>query len=61
MGPLPSPPLLLCVLVLSQTSQVALRIRPLKREEISRGYKAVANKVDDKVRIGCLDYLIFFF
>ena len=30
--------------------QVALRIRPLKREEITRGYKAVATKVDDKVR-----------
>ena len=30
--------------------QVALRIRPLKREEVTRGYKAVATKVDDKVR-----------
>ena len=30
--------------------QVALRIRPLKREEVTRGYKAVASKVDDKVR-----------
>ena len=31
--------------------QVALRIRPLKREELTRGYKAVATKVDDKVRM----------
>ena len=30
---------------------MALRIRPLKREELTRGYKAVATKVDDKVRI----------
>lgn len=30
---------------------MALRIRPLKREEITRGYKAVATKVDDKVRL----------
>merc|ERR1719150_3330362 len=28
---------------------VALRIRPLKREELTRGYKAVATKVDDKM------------
>ena len=28
-----------------------MRIRPLKREELTRGYKAVATKVDDKVRI----------
>ena len=30
---------------------MALRIRPLKREELTRGYKAVATKVDDKVRM----------
>ena len=35
---------------------MALRIRPLKREELTRGYKAVATKVDDKVR-----FLIFFY
>ena len=28
---------------------VALRIRPLKNEEISRGYESVATKVDSKV------------
>merc|ERR1719507_2011520 len=28
---------------------VALRIHPLKREEVTRGYKAVATKVDDKM------------
>ena len=28
-----------------------MRIRPLKREELTRGYKAVATKVDDKVRM----------
>ena len=30
-------------------SQVALRIRPLKNEEIARGYQAVATKVDSKM------------
>ena len=30
---------------------VALRIRPLKNEEISRGYESVATKVDSKVFI----------
>ena len=29
---------------------VALRIRPLKNEEISRGYESVATKIDSKVR-----------
>ena len=29
---------------------VALRIRPLKNEEMSRGYESVATKVDSKVR-----------
>ena len=31
--------------------QVALRIRPLKNDEKSRGYRCVAEKVDDRVRI----------
>ena len=30
---------------------MALRIRPLKNEEKSRGYRCVAEKVDDRVRI----------
>ena len=29
--------------------QVALRIRPLKNEEMSRGYESVATKVDSKM------------
>jgi hypothetical protein len=31
--------------------KVALRIRPMKSDEKNRGYRVVAEKVDDKVRL----------
>ena len=37
------------ILVSIMFFQVALRIRPLKNEEMARGYQSVATKVDSKV------------